>query len=64
MKELRSQFRIPHELAEQLKSAATESHRSLNAEIVGRLSASFSENSDQLDRIERAVDQIKAKVCG
>lgn len=36
----RSQFRLPYDLYESLKSSAEENHRSLNAEIVDRLSKS------------------------
>lgn len=39
--EHRSQYRLPAELAEQLKQAAEASGRSLNAELVARLQQSF-----------------------
>lgn len=37
----RSQFRLPYSLYERLKSSADESRRSVNAELVARLEASF-----------------------
>jgi len=37
----RSQFRLPYPLYEDLKAAADNNHRSLNAEIVARLEKSF-----------------------
>lgn len=41
----RSQFRLPHSLYEELKKAADENHRSLNAELVARLESTFEEPS-------------------
>lgn len=38
----RSQFRLPYSLYEQLKKSADANHRSVNAELVARLEASFS----------------------
>ncbi len=40
----RSQFRLPYPLYEQLKAAAEKSGRSLNAELVFRLSQSLSDS--------------------
>lgn len=37
----RSQFRLPYALYEKLKGAADLNHRSVNAELVARLEASF-----------------------
>ncbi|KAA0995436.1 Arc family DNA-binding protein [Pseudomonas sp. ANT_J12] len=37
----RSQFRMPHSLYENLKTAADKNHRSVNAELVARLEESF-----------------------
>lgn len=37
----RSQFRLPYELYEQLKESADANNRSVNAELVARLAASF-----------------------
>lgn len=37
----RSQFRLPYDLYEKLKASSEENHRSLNAEIVDRLSKSI-----------------------
>lgn len=39
----RSQFRLPYSLYEQLKKAADTNHRSVNAELIARLEASFAE---------------------
>lgn len=39
----RSQFRLPYPLYELLKKAADTNHRSVNAELVARLEASFPE---------------------
>lgn len=41
MKDFRSQFRIPQPLADRLKQASEQNHRSLNAELVDRLERSF-----------------------
>lgn len=48
----RSQFRIPYNLYEQLKSAADKNNRSLNAELVSRLENSFpaSISDDHLEK--------------
>lgn len=42
----RSQFRIPQLLYERLKEAADRNKRSVNAELVARLEASFQESSE------------------
>jgi hypothetical protein len=39
----RSQFRMPQQLFEKLKAAADQNKRSVNAELVARLEASFLE---------------------
>lgn len=41
----RSQFRMPYSVYENLKEAADQNHRSVNAELVARLENSFCENS-------------------
>ncbi|MBZ9665741.1 Arc family DNA-binding protein [Pseudomonas sp. LMG 31766] len=41
----RSQFRLPHPLYEKLKASADANHRSVNAELVARLEASFDPNA-------------------
>lgn len=41
----RSQFRFPYSLYEQLKKSAAVNHRSVNAELVARLEASFGPTS-------------------
>lgn len=45
----RSQFRLPHELADKLRSAAEASGRSLNGEVVARLQDSFDAPPDIAD---------------
>ena len=44
----RSQFRLPYDLYEKLKAEADKHHRSLNAEIVTRLSESFEQPASSL----------------
>lgn len=58
MKELRTQIRLPEDLAEKLKEAAEENHRSLNSEMLFRLDRSFHADPDQLDRIESILKRI------
>lgn len=41
----RSQFRMPYSVYENLKEAADQNHRSVNAELVARLENSFNANS-------------------
>ncbi len=55
MKDFRSQFRLPTELADRLKVNAEKNNRSMNAEIVARLEKSF---DGQLDRIETGVNKL------
>lgn len=45
---LRSQFRLPIDLADQLKGASEANNRSLNAEIVARLQMSFRQEGEAL----------------
>jgi hypothetical protein len=61
MKDFRSQFRLPVELADKLKNSAEENRRSLNAEIVNRLERSYEEGAEQLDRIESGVNQLLSR---
>lgn len=49
--EHRSQYRLPHELAEKLRQAAGANGRSLNAELVARLEASFADQEAYLLRV-------------
>lgn len=49
--EHRSQYRLPHELADKLRQAAAASGRSLNAELVARLDASFADQETFLLRV-------------
>lgn len=60
MKDFRSQFRLPLDLAEKLKASAEENRRSLNSEIIVRLERSYSHDAEQLDRIEQAVLKISS----
>jgi hypothetical protein len=61
MKDFRSQFRLPIELADKLKHSAEDNRRSLNAEIVNRLERSYEEGAEQLDRIEFGVNQLLSR---
>lgn len=73
----RSQFRLPYSLYEQLKASADANHRSVNAELVARLEASFSKPGtfiyvDECHRsdyssTERAlelIEQLKGELAG
>ena len=60
MKDFRSQFRLPFDLADKLKASAEENHRSLNSEIVARLERSYSHDAEQLDRIEQAILELSS----
>lgn len=61
----RSQLRLPPELHASLVEAARESGRSMNAEIVARLDASFRRTVDDdqvvevVERLQKAMDRIK-----
>lgn len=61
MKDFRSQFRLPTDLADRLKVEAEKNNRSMNAEIVARLEKSF---EGQLDRIEWKVDILVKDILG
>lgn len=54
----RSQFRLPYSLYEQLKASADAHHRSINAELVARLEASF--GGDQ--QAEQIADLVAKKL--
>lgn len=69
----RSQFRLPFELADKLRESAEQSGRSMNAEIVARLQATFDETvvttvearakpGTQEQRFEFNADEIADKV--
>ena len=60
----RSQFRIPYSLYEQLKASAEANKRSLNAEIVLRLEASFRTAGDPLSasQLKRLLDERDARM--
>lgn len=66
----RSQFRLPYSLYDQLKSAADAHKRSVNAELVARLEASFRAPDDPVDRLltvldvrdRRLIDELKSVV--
>ncbi|HJW25143.1 MAG TPA: Arc family DNA-binding protein [Rhodocyclaceae bacterium] len=67
----RSQFRLPYVLYDRIKAAAEANKRSINAEIVSRLEASFTHEDDQFDRLEKiladrdawVVEEIKGAVA-
>ncbi len=68
----RSQFRLPHDLYEKLKAESEKNHRSLNAEIVARLQASFDDlrfyghtlsddvNPDEAEELRTRVARVEA----
>lgn len=58
----RSQFRLPYPLYERLKSASEGSLRSLNAEIVMRLEASFAPVEDPVERLVKIMDERDARL--
>lgn len=60
----RSQFRLPMPLYEDLKEAAEESGRSLNAELVSRLEHSFEADDDDalIDSLRRIHKESQRKV--
>lgn len=47
----RSQFRLPYSLYEQIKASADANHRSVNAELVARLEASFQKSYTFADAV-------------
>ena len=67
----RSQFRLPYSLYDQLKSAADAQKRSVNAEIVARLEASFVVTGDPVARLlpileardQRLMDELRSVVA-
>lgn len=58
----RSQFRLPYPLYERLKAAAEAQQRSLNAEIVARLEASFSPAPATIEQIATLLDARDARL--
>lgn len=60
----RSQFRMPYALYEQLKASAAANHRSVNAELVARLEASFGATSEisAVDEVHPASPAVTDKV--
>lgn len=56
----RSQFRLPQSLYEELKKAADENHRSLNAELVARLESTFEEGSLYGHQLSSAASALSA----
>jgi hypothetical protein len=54
----RSQFRLPYSLFDQLKAAADKSGRSVNAEVVSRLTDSFVEERVIGGIVERLADRL------
>lgn len=55
----RSQFRLPYSLFDQLKAAADKSGRSVNAEVVARLTDSFTEGKVIDGMVERLADRLR-----
>lgn len=57
MDHVKFQMRLPPDLHDQLVKAADAAHRSMNAEIVARLAATFTEGTTEsrLAALERAV---------
>ncbi|MFC4339638.1 Arc family DNA-binding protein [Cupriavidus numazuensis] len=51
-------LRLPAELKEKLAAAAAESGRSINAEVVGRLVASFEGRGDLETRLQEMSEKI------
>lgn len=58
--QFRSQFRLPYPLYERLKAEAESHQRSLNAEIVARLEASF--DADPVERLVRILDEREGRL--
>ena len=50
-------FRVPEHLHEQLEQQASANHRSLNAEVVARLTASFASDRPRAERMEDLLVQ-------
>lgn len=57
---VRSQYRLPTDLHERLQAASAASGRSMNAELVARLEASF--GPDILAEIREMFHEIKASI--
>lgn len=57
----RSQFRLPYPVYEKLKTAAEESGRSLNAELVYRLTQSFTENTPPSQKTASKASNIQVE---
>lgn len=55
-------FRIPQELKDALDVASAENRRSLTAEVVARLQASFENNSTSGNLITMTMDDLDALV--
>tara|TARA_B100001079_G_C16408939_1_gene515182 strand:+ start:1093 stop:1335 length:243 start_codon:yes stop_codon:yes gene_type:complete len=51
-------LRLPAALHEQIKEASEQNHRSMNAEMVARLAASFEQRGLSIDSI-KAADEMK-----
>ncbi len=63
----RSQFRMPYSVYENLKEAADQNHRSVNAELVARLENSFCENSPhnnpEVELLHKLYNESSAKLA-
>lgn len=58
----RSQFRLPYPLYERLKAEAETRQRSLNAEIVARLEASFQPVPATIEQLTAMLDERDARM--
>jgi hypothetical protein len=55
----RSQFRLPQTLFEKLKASAEENKRSLNAELVARLEASYAGADERAELRLLVIEEIE-----
>jgi hypothetical protein len=59
-------IRLPPELKEKIKEAAHDNRRSMNAEVIARLQASFEEDAgeltpDQMELLKKVIETLEAK---
>jgi hypothetical protein len=59
-------IRLPPELKEKIKEAAHDNRRSMNAEVLARLQASFEEDAgeltpDQMELLKKVIETLEAK---
>ncbi|MBY6208784.1 MULTISPECIES: Arc family DNA-binding protein [Halomonas] len=55
-------LRMPPELRDKLKEAAKENHRTMNAEIIARLEASYGSSSISSDEGARALHEARQRL--